>query len=118
MNMYELNKIGYSKLPDLSAVEIEDSINLIKQFLKNNPSKYYMMLNNDVHYYTLYTFKDGYKFKDMAAEIISVILSVSNGKIKSIEVSEDNLKMEFWMIYDDECHVFYLFDYAGGVIEV
>lgn len=75
-----------------------------------------MLLNNESHYYTLFTFTDNFKFKELAQEIISIVLPL--GEIKSIEISENGQAMEFWIMYDGECRVFYLFDYARGVIEI
>lgn len=117
MNMYEINKIGYAGLPEMTVDEIQKAIPRIKQFLSDNPSEYYMLLNNECNYYTLFTFEDkDYKFKEMASEIISIVIPL--GKIKSIELTEDNMAMEFWIEYDGECRVFYLFDYARGVIKI
>ena len=116
MNMYEMNKIGYAGLPEMTVEEIQNSIPIIRQFLSNNASNYYMLLNNECKYYTLFKFVNEYKFKEMAAEIISIILPL--GKIKSIELTESGQAMEFWIEYDGECRVFYLFDYARGVIEI
>jgi len=116
MNMYEMNKIGYAGLPEMTVEEIQQSIPMIRQFLSNNPSNYYMLLNNECKYYTVFKFVKEYKFKEMAAEIISIVLPL--GKIKSIELAEGGQAMEFWIDYDDECRVFYLFDYERGVIEV
>lgn len=116
MNMYEINKAGYAQMPEMSIEEIQKSIPLIRKFLSNNPSKYYALLNNECKYYTLFTFANDYKFKDLSEEIISIVISL--GKIKSIELTGDNQAIEFWIDYMDECRVFYLFDYARGVIEI
>lgn len=116
MNMYEMNKIGYAGLPEMTLEEIQNSISPIRKFLSDKSSKYYMLLNNESHYYTIFTFENEYKFKEMAQEIISVVLPL--GKIKSIELAEDGGAIEFWIEYNGDCQVFYLFDYARGVIEV
>lgn len=118
MNLYEMNKTGYAGLPSYTPEDLHQAKKLVVNFLKAHPSNYYLMLNNEenVHYYTLYTFKDGYKFSAMADEIIDI--SKDLGDIKSIENAEDGVSLEFWIMYHGECRVFYLFDYAGGVIEV
>jgi hypothetical protein len=115
--MYEFNQVGYSSLPTMTKEDLHKAETTVKNFLSDNPSKYYMMLNNDEHYYTIYTFTDNYRFTDMAAEIVDVATTL--GEVKSIEISEDKHKVEFWITKGkDECIVYYLFDYAIGVIEV
>ena len=116
MKMYEMNQVGYASLPNMTSEELNNARKTIKQFLQLNPSSYYLMLNNEAHYYTVYTFIDGYKFDDMSKEIIEIAAEL--GDVKSIELAEDKQKVEFWINYAGECRVFYLFDYARGVVEV
>jgi hypothetical protein len=114
MNLYEVNQTAYAKLPTLSEDDLRTAEKTILQFLKNNPTSYYMMVNNDCRYYTLYHFIDTYKFKEMAKEMIDIITEL--GPVKSIEDEGD--KLAAWIMYNGNCHVFYLFDYARGVVEV
>lgn len=117
MKLYEFNQLSYAGLPSLSSEkELKDARNYIKNYLKENPSIYYLMLNNDKRYYTLYTFVDGYKFDEMAKEILEIALEL--GEIKSIEKNENTGVLEFWIMYEEECHMFVLFDYSRGVVEV
>ena len=116
MKAYELNQIGYASVPALTDEELAKSEKLIKEFLKNNPSKYYLVLNNDVRYYTFYTWKNEFKFNEMAHEILDIMLEL--GEIKSIEKSEVASAIEFWVMYRGECHMFLLFNYENGVVEV
>ena len=116
MNMYEMNKVGYAGLPEMTVEEVKNSIPLIRKYLSDNSGKYYMLLNNESKYYTVFAFTDESRFKDMAQEIISIVLPL--GQIKSIELSNDGMAVEFWIMYDGECRVFYLFNYDRGVIEV
>lgn len=117
MTMYEFNQIGYSSLPVMTEEELHNAEATIKNFLSDHSSKYYMMLNNEKHYYTIYTFTDNYRFADMATEIVNIATTL--GDVKAIEVSEDGNAVEFWITdIERECIVYYLFDYALGVIEV
>ena len=50
----------------------------------------------------------------MAKEMIDIIAEL--GPVKSIEDEGD--KLAAWIIYNGGCHVFYLFDYKRGVVEV
>lgn len=116
MNMYEFNQAGYSGLPNYTDSDFFKANKDILEYLKNHSSKYYMLLNNDEHYYTLFTFKDNFKFKEMSMEIIDIIKELGN--VKSIELTEDGNAIEAWIMYNGQCQVFYLFNYERGVIEV
>lgn len=116
MKMYDLNKVGYSSLPNYNDSDIDNAKYIIRKYLTYHPSSYYMLLNNENHYYTLFTFTDGYKFAKLTDEIINIAREL--GSIKSIETSEDGNAIEFWIMYEGEVCVFYLFDYARGVIEI
>lgn len=116
MNMYEFNQIGYAALPNYLEEDFHKAKKNILDFLKSHSSTYYMFLNNTEHYYTLFTFKDNFKFKEMSDEIIDIIKEL--GEVKSIELSEDGNAIEAWIMYNGQCQVFYLFNYERGVIEV
>lgn len=115
IDRYDFEKMGYSSLPAMTDEELEKSKKFICNFLKTHPSSYYMMLNNESRYYTLYTFTDTYLFKTMTDEIIDIVKAL--GPIKSIETAEDGNALEFWIDYDG-IKVFYFFDYAKGVVEI
>lgn len=116
MTTYEFNKAAYSSLPNISQKEFSDAKVLIEKYLEGKPSRYYMVLNNESHYYTLYTFTKNFSFSVMAEEILSVMETL--GDIKAIHETEDKEAIEFWIINEDECKVYYLFDYSKGVIEI
>lgn len=115
LTVYEYNKKGYASLPPYDSEGLKLAEKNIKEYLKNLPSKYYMMVNNDEHYYTLYTFKNEYKFTEMAKEILQIAKEL--GPIHGVE-DGGNGALEFWINYNGECQLFYFFDYARGVIEV
>lgn len=119
MTKYELDKIAHKALPNMTIEEINKFSNVIEKFINEHLSKYYMLLNNDNKYYTLYTFvQEPYNIKQMVNEIIEVIAQ-DLGKIKMINTSQDGNAIEIWTIFaNDECEVFYLFDYQRGVIEI
>lgn len=115
MNLYEFNKLGYASLPKMTKVEIEKAKEDILEFLSIHSSNYYMMLNHDQKYFTVFTYKDKrIEREKMAEEMISVAKSL--GTLKSIEVNGDIL--EFWIQHDKECIMYATFEYEKGVIEV
>lgn len=114
MNMYEFNQIGYSSVPDMTTEELNKAKKNLKTFLQNNIADYYLLLNNESHYYTVFNYVNTLKFKEMTETIMEIVLEL--GPIKAIEIEDD--KVEFWIMYENECKVFYLFDYTQGVIRV
>lgn len=113
MNLYEANQAMYQKVPPIT--NFDGAQKQIKNYLKAHPSKYYLMLSNEKRYYTLYTFKEGYKFNDMADNILEIAKDL--GEIKDITVNSGDA-LEFWIVYDGEPTMFLLFNYTDGVVEI
>lgn len=116
MTLYELNKAGYNSLPDMTEEAMKSAVDTLVQFLTTFDSNYYMLLNNEEHYYTLFTYKDKHDYYQMAREIISAAECL--GSFKAIERNSDIV--EFW-IKDpdlDETKMYVLFNYEMGVIKV
>ena len=114
MTLYELNQAGYASLPKMTKAELEKAKENIVTFLDVHNSSYYMMSNHDNKYYTLFTYIDKKDKDRMALEIISVAKSL--GELKSIEVNGDIL--EIWILYNNKCDMYALFNYEKGVIQV
>jgi len=122
MTLYELNQAGYTGLPKMakSAIEkkrcdITEWLDDILPYYDMEQDIYFMLLNNERHYYTIFTWKEGESY-DLASEIISVVKDL--GTLKSIELNNDNA-WEFWITHPDTTtQAYYLFDYTKGVIEV
>ena len=119
MTLYEINKQAYNKLPDMSAQETHAKRDLVEEFLKTHPAEYYMCLNNENRYYTIYTHNnnDDRNYKKMAYEIIEIMAEL--GGIKDIDLTPSGDAVEFWVNYEniDVC-VCYLFPYDKGVVKV
>ena len=114
MTLYEMNQIGYNQLPTMSKTQIQEATKELEQFLIKHDSKYYMMLNVDGRYYTLYTYNQEHDVQKMAAEMVDVVKTL--GFLKGIEVKEN--MVEFWIKNDGVCSMYGMFDYSKGVIEV
>lgn len=114
MNMYEFNQISYSSVPDMTEEELDKAKKNLRTFLQNNIADYYLLLNNEAHYYTVFNYVNTLKIKEMTETIMEIVLEL--GSIKAIEIEDD--KVEFWIMHENECKVFYLFDYTQGVIRV
>lgn len=117
MTLYEFNQAGYSNMPDMTEEQIQKARqDIVIPFLEKHPSSYYLLLNNDQHYYTFFVFNEFSVIDNLAGELVT--LAQELGPIKSIEVSNDGEFIEFWISYDNSTEAFMFFDYQRGVIEI
>lgn len=114
MTLYEMNQVAYNQIPKMPKAEIQKATEEIEQFLIKHDSKYYMMLNVDGRYYTVYTYNQEHDVKKMAFEMMDVATTL--GILKGIEVRDDMI--EFWIKDNETCNMYAMFDYTQGVIEV
>lgn len=108
--------MAYDKMPPLK--NFKQAEKDIMEYLVQNPSKYYMLLNNDTHYYTMFVLKDDVNRKKMLQEVIDI--SRSLGNIKDIVMPEKiGQGLEIWIdIEGFGALMFLLFNYSQGVIEI
>lgn len=117
MNLYDLNKQIISQLPDLTLDEIiQKNEKVVIPFLNQIDSEYYMLLCNELKYYTIFNVVDYLTEPAMTEELFACLHSFCDS-LKSIELTEDGCAIEIWFVKDEETYVMYLFDYSGGVIQ-
>ena len=120
MTLFELNQANYAQLPSKTQDQLEKSIPYIVSFLDKSKSKYYLMLEREQRYFTVFAFPKGnYNPGALAHEIIDLISHL--GEVKSIEEDAAGAGMlEIWLIPhgEKECRMYGLFDYSEGVIEI
>lgn len=118
MNLYDLNKQGYLTLDNMTTSEIDNAYEKLMNHLSATcyQTEYFMLLSNEKRDYTVFAFDRGTASRrDLVSEIFSIVLS--RGKLKAVEFNEDNT-VDFWVLIDDECFMYKLFDYDFGVIEI
>lgn len=116
MNLYELNQPSYNSLPKMTKAEIERMRMKIHDCQDMDIPKYYMLVCNELRYYTLFHNKSNELFwsDKLLDEVLDVVQEL--GELKAIEV--DGGMIEFWVSKNGECHMYAFFDYDRGVIEV
>ena len=118
MTLYDLNKSAYAALPKMTSAEKENAKVKISNYISHhskNDRDYFMLLNNEAHYYTIFCWARG-SVRDIVNEVISIAEEL--GELRAIEVN-DNDAIEFWIANKQgECNMFVFFDYTKGVIEV
>lgn len=118
MTIYELNQINYGKLPPLSETDLAAADQTIADFLNWHRANYYMLLNHELRYFTLFH-QESAQFRHITRDNILAILQ-ELGEIKSIEKTSDEMALECWVTLNndpEDTHAFVLFDYDRGVVE-
>lgn len=117
MELYEFNKLGYASLPPMSAIRVEENTKKLSEWLsERHAGKYWMLLNNEAHYYTLYVWEKG-SARDFAKDLVS--LAQELGVVKSIEPTAANDGYEFWITDRfNETRMYMFFNYDRGVIKI
>ena len=116
--LYDFNKQLMSQAKGLRRIDFKDSLNQIKDFIKEKDNKYFMLLCKERSDYTVFVL---FKNEDFDRQIFKKELSeclTNRGQILSIEKTKDKQAYEIWIKIDEEAFVYYLFPYDLGVIEV
>ncbi len=114
MTLYEVNKMAYQNIPPIT--DIQAMQRTVMNFLNNYKSRFYMLLNNENHYYTIFVWKHNNNEKKACKLIVEIATEL--GPIKDIVQNDDTQALEFWIDYNGEPTLFVLFDYAKGVVEI
>lgn len=112
MNIYEVNKGLYLNVPSMEEEPIKK---VILDFLQGHKSCYYLMLNHDIYYYTVFH-NIAFRTEAMMNEIYSIIAEL--GPVVDIINNQETAMLEIWIKYDGDPMMFGLFDYTRGVVEV
>ena len=114
LTLYDINKMLIKDSSPLDANERWELGKAIWQLCENTNNKFYMLLCNDIRYYTLFNrTKDAYEvIEDIVMECAEDI-----GKIISYNATEESI--EIWVRVDEveEIFVMYFFPYDRGVVK-
>ena len=113
--IYEVNKEICAQLPPLTEEEKQKSIAFIKEYLENTFNTFYMLMNHEVRYFTLFNDDSwcwgDYPRHDKGAKTIFEIAE-SLGQVKTVTFDTSKTALEFWI--DDKIYLF--FPYDEGVV--
>ena len=116
MNLYDLNKSLISQMPALTLEQIiRQKEVVVDPFLVATDSYYYMLLCNELKYYTIFNVNINMTEPTVGEELFACLNEFCD-EVKSIEKTDDGCAIEIWFTKDEETYVMYFFDYAGGVI--
>lgn len=112
MTFYEANKNLYTNITPMKKQDVKK---VIDDFLQEHESCYYLMLNHEIKYYTLFHTHD-FNSMTMNCEMYSIIKGL--GPVLDIEYNKNTQMLEVWIRYEGEPIMFGIFDYTRGVVEV
>ena len=113
LSLYEINKQYYSNKEDLDDYGLNAGASLIDQFVNRHCSSYCMLLNNELHYYTLFEAGNEDADATITQELMNLLKYFDN--VKAIELAENAI--EIWATLNGEIGCFMFFDYTKGVIK-
>jgi homospermidine synthase len=121
MNMYDFNRVNMGQLPLLETEEqFEGAKLVVKNFLNAKPASYYMLLNHDNRYFTLFhiDFMTEVKKDVVAQDIIECMQNCGFGII-DINEDEGGNALEVWVkdLETETVYMYLFFPYDFGVIE-
>lgn len=112
INLMELNSMLITQMPELESTEKGEKE--ILNYVNTTRVNYYMLLNNELRYYTVFHKNKKRNATSIEKEVIECAKEL--GAIKSIGPNEDGV-IEIWITDGDKSYPLYFFDYEKGVIE-
>lgn len=122
VNMYEFNRVNMGRLPLLKTKEeLDGAKRVVKNFIQDSKANYYMLLNHDNRYFTLFSFRSEKSEATnliMAQDVIECMDNCGFGII-DINPNETGDALEVWVkdLETEAVFMYMLFPYDFGVIE-
>lgn len=115
VSIYDLNRQAIGQLPKHTIEQLEEDKNKINEFANTTNGTYYMMLNNDVRYFTIFTHSNKEEELKNLGEA-AIVCAQDLGTVQSLDVNENSV--EIWVKTNTEYETIclYLFPYDAGVV--
>lgn len=122
-NLYDMNKQIMEHEPAITAVELANIKENLSLWFKNNfAQKYFMLLCNDLHDYTLFNLDKTSSWLRPPMQYIKLAVDdviecmTNRGTLLSVEEQNDHI-WELWIRNTEGCFAYYLFPYGTAVLE-
>jgi hypothetical protein len=128
LSMYQMNKDLVRGLKKMNNMAINKALENVREwylkYVYSNPTAmYFVLLNHEQHYYTMFTRDHKKRVKTTDIEADNFIAAVKDiltnyygdNDIRAIDV-DSNGAVEIWGMWDNEPSVAYLFPYDQGVV--
>ena len=121
MTLYDLNKTAVRSLKKMNNMDVNRALEKVKDWyngLSNKP-KYFMFLNKEHNYYTLFVqTKENSNVDNFIHEFKDLLMNwYADKDIRAIDYDNASGAIETWAMWDGEPTVAYLFPYDEGVVE-
>lgn len=113
MTIYEMNQQIIAQIPTYTNEQIQNGVNIINEFDKQQRATYYMLLCKEFSYFTLFEFENS-SSENLGQAVMDCLTHL--GDIKAIETA-DNTQIEIWVMISDTAQCFHLFKYDQGVVK-
>ena len=118
INLYDINKVFYEKVPQFDEGQINRAIDTINNYADNHKASHYLLLGNDIRYYTvLINDPNFFGIDTIGSAVVDCLENI--GQIKEICEDEKTNSIECWVTTFEpvkETIVLYLFPYDDGVV--
>lgn len=119
-NLYEINQQLMSNEAEIAEDLLQQKKQELTEWIKEQFSqRYLMLLNNDVHDYTVFNLMSNTLTKDAVSTQAAndIVECMQNrGALLALALQEDGA-WELWIRTETQCLVYYLFPYGSAVIE-
>lgn len=117
MNLYDLNKNIMQNIPK-EAIPTEEQVKKeINNFVAAVGSNYYMLLGNEIKYYTIFEKTNSEDLLEGSAGLAQEVIWCLCDLGEILSCSQEPGAIEFWVRdANDEPQVLYFFDYSAGII--
>lgn len=116
MTQYDLSKSVVSQLPELDP---STKVSLINDYIDETENTFYMLYGKEINYFTiLYLNKNSILVEaESPGEVVVECLN-NIGKIRAIELDEDQGVLEMWVMNGDQPTCVYMYGYDTGLVEI
>lgn len=121
--LYEMNQQLMAQAPKITETNLQLAKDHMITWVMNQFSqKYLMLLNNDLHDYTLFNLdKSGSWYaitKEIATQVVDDVIECMTNRGELLDIEEQqNGAWEIWLKSRDNCYAYYLFPYGQAVLE-
>lgn len=117
-NLYEMNQQLMSREPVIDKEVLYEKTILLHNWIEDKYNSYYMLLNNDLHDYTIFGCRDTFNSVEnmnmsMADDVIECL--TNRGELLALD-KQENDTWEFWIRNSEGTFAYYLFPYDDAII--
>ena len=120
LSLFDMNAQIIKQQGPLDEAGLKNAEVILEDYFNFSPkAKYYMLLNHNKSYYTVFNVTESWDwdYETFSQAVISCASDL--GKIYSVTRTEDNQAIEIWVCdEDDTIHCLYLFNYDKGIVKV